>query len=110
MRIVIPTTKGKLSEHFGHCEKFALIDVEEDRIKSKESHLPPPHEPGVIPKWLHGLGANTVIANGIGSRAIDLFAQIGIQVFTGAPTLTPEELVESYLHETLMANENLCNH
>lgn len=30
MRIAIPVTGGRLAEHFGHCEQFALIDVAEE--------------------------------------------------------------------------------
>ena len=28
MKIAIPVTGGRLSAHFGHCERFALIDVD----------------------------------------------------------------------------------
>ena len=29
MKIAIPVADGKLCMHFGHCEKFALIDIDE---------------------------------------------------------------------------------
>lgn len=110
MKFAIPIAKGKLAAHFGRCEEFALIEVEEDKIKSKEVHIPPPHEPGVLPKWLHDLGTNVIIASGIGSRAIDYFVQKGLQVHTGAQPLTSEELVENYLDQSLITNENLWTH
>ncbi|NLF18973.1 MAG: ATPase, partial [Lentisphaerae bacterium] len=28
MRLAIPIADGRLSLHFGHCESFALIDVD----------------------------------------------------------------------------------
>jgi predicted Fe-Mo cluster-binding NifX family protein len=28
MRIAIPWSQGLLSPHFGHCEEFALLDVD----------------------------------------------------------------------------------
>ena len=28
MRIAIPMADGRLAQHFGHCEKFALVDVD----------------------------------------------------------------------------------
>lgn len=34
---------------------------------------PPPHEPGVLPKWLHDQGVNLIIAGGMGQRAQGLF-------------------------------------
>ena len=30
MRIAIPLAGGKLAMHFGHCEQFALFDVDSD--------------------------------------------------------------------------------
>ena len=29
MRYAVPVSGGKLATHFGHCEQFALIDVDE---------------------------------------------------------------------------------
>ncbi|MCK5175613.1 MAG: hypothetical protein KAR47_19620 [Planctomycetes bacterium] len=50
MRIAIPLTEGKLSQHFGHCEQFAVIDVDSDSksIQNKELFNPPAHEPGLF--------------------------------------------------------------
>jgi predicted Fe-Mo cluster-binding NifX family protein len=110
MKFAIPLADGKLTAHFGHCQKFALIEVEDNEIKTKETHVPPPHEPGVLPAWLHSLGANVIIAGGMGGRAIDLFKQNSINVIIGAPALEPEELVKSYLNNTLVTGANVCDH
>ena len=112
MRIAIPLTEGKLSQHFGHCEQFAIIDVDSDSrsIKKKELLNPPPHEPGVLPKWLSGIQVNMIIAGGMGQRAQQLFAQNKIEVVVGAPEEVPEKLVLGYLDDTLVAGENICDH
>ena len=110
MKFAVPLAEGKLTAHFGHCQEFALVDVEEDAIKKKETLVPPPHEPGLLPKWLHEQGANVIIAGGMGARAIDLFVQNGIKVITGAPSLTPEELVQQYLDNSLQTGANACDH
>ena len=73
-------------------------------------HSSPPHEPGVLPTWLHELGADVIIAGGMGARALDLFAQNNIQVVVGAPTLTPEELVGQYLDNMLESGAKVCDH
>jgi predicted Fe-Mo cluster-binding NifX family protein len=106
----VPVAEGKLCSHFGHCEQFALIEAEDGEIKGKSMHTPPPHEPGVLPKWLHELGTNIVIAGGMGSRAQGLFNQSGIKVITGAPIDTPESLVRQYLSDSLVTGENVCDH
>ena len=110
MKIAIPLADGKLTAHFGHCQEFALIDVEGNEITKKETLVPPPHEPGVLPAWLHDLGASVIIAGGMGGRAIDLFKQNSINVIIGAPALEPEELVKSYLDDTLATGANVCDH
>ena len=112
MKIAIPLTGGKLSQHFGHCEQFAVIDVDNDskEIKGQELITPPPHEPGVLPKWLSGLQVNLIIAGGMGQRAQQLFAQNEIEVVVGAPADSPENLVSAYLNKTLQSGENLCDH
>jgi predicted Fe-Mo cluster-binding NifX family protein len=112
MRIAIPLTNGKLSQHFGHCEQFAIIDVDSDgkSVKSQELVTSPAHEPGVLPKWLAGLHVELVITGGMGQRAQQLFAQNQIKVVVGAPVDTPENLASAYLNKTLQTGENVCDH
>lgn len=110
MKFAIPLANGKLTAHFGHCQEFALVEVDGNEIKKTETLVPPPHEPGVLPNWLHQLGADVIIAGGMGQRAVGLFVEKGIKVITGAPALSPEEIVNSYLNNTLMIGDNLCDH
>jgi ATP-binding protein involved in chromosome partitioning len=110
MRFAIPLAEGVLCNHFGHCQEFAILTVEEGNITQKEHLNPPPHEPGVLPRWLNELGVEVIIAGGMGGRALDLFAQNGIRVVTGAPNLGPEVLVEQYLKQALQTGPNVCEH
>ncbi len=110
MKFAIPLVNGKLMPHFGHCQEFALIDVEDKQIKKKEILIPPPHEPGVLPKWLSDLETNVVITGGMGNKAKSLFDLHKITVIIGAPELEPEELVNRYLDNTLVAGDNPCDH
>ncbi len=110
MKIAIPLAEGKLTAHFGHCQEFAIIEVEDGKIKSRETLVPPPHEPGVLPNWLHEQGTNVVIAGGMGQRAIGLLNEKGIKVLTGAPVMEPEALVDQYLKSELVTGANLCDH
>ena len=112
MRVAIPLTNGKLSQHFGHCEQFAIIDADSDtkNIKSQELVDPPAHEPGALPKWLSGLQVNLVIAGGMGQRAQQLFAQNQIEVVVGAPAESAEDVVSAYLEGRMEHGENICDH
>jgi len=112
MLIAIPVANGKLCAHFGHCDQFALVEADPStkKIQSVKHLTPPPHEPGVLPRWLHEQGANVILAGGMGQRAQQLFAQNGVQVVVGAPVDTPENLVTAYLTGTLVSGANLCDH
>jgi ATP-binding protein involved in chromosome partitioning len=112
MKIAVPTVDGVLCMHFGHCEKFVIIDVDEKTrvINGKEEAVPPPHEPGVIPKWLQEKGADVIIAGGMGMRAQQLFTQFGIKVITGAPADHPQTVALAWLDGTLATGSNACDH
>ena len=112
MRIAVPLADGKLAMHFGHCDAFAFVDVDlaEKKMLKREDVKAPPHEPGLLPKWLAEQGAEMIIAGGMGQRAQGLFAGQGIRVVVGAPAETPEKLVEDYLAGTLREGINFCDH
>jgi len=50
---------------------------------------PLPHEPGVIPRWLHQQGATCAIAGGISIRMQQIIAENDITVVAGAPVAAP---------------------
>lgn len=112
MKVAIPLTGGRLSLHFGHCEQFAIvqIDRESKEIRGQELVTPPAHEPGLLPRWLADQQVNVVIAGGMGQRAQGLFTQQGIDVLTGAPEETPERLARDFLAGTLEVGDNVCDH
>ena len=112
MRIAIPTVDGRLSEHFGHCDRFTLFDVDFARgvVVAREDVESPPHQPGLLPPWLAERGANMIIARGMGQRAHGLFAKHRIEVVVGAPQEAPEKLVGDFLAGTLRGGQNICNH
>ncbi|MBT3755211.1 MAG: ATPase [Candidatus Cloacimonetes bacterium] len=109
-KIAIPTRGGILSAHFGHCEKFAIYNVTDNKITKEEFVTPPPHEPGSHPAFLRELGCTSIIAGGMGSRAQQLFAQNNIEVIIGLSSDNLKGLVETYISEGLTSRKNLCDH
>jgi len=112
MRYAIPVSSGEVATHFGHCEQFALIDVDEARkmIVGKEIIPSPGHEPGLLPVWLAEQGASVIIASGMGLRAQNLFEQNHIKVIIGTLESDPEKAVLNYLSGTLATGDNICDH
>ncbi len=110
MRFAIPTQGGKLCAHFGHCEKFAIIDVAGSKITEVDYLTPPPHEPGAFPAWLKEQGVQVIIAGGMGQRAVGLFEDQNIKVIIGAQAEAPNKIVSQYLAGSLETGDNICDH
>jgi len=91
MKYAVPMSGGAVATHFGHCEQFALIDVDEEKKQSEK-------------------GVSLVIAGGMGSRAQNLFQQNRIGVVIGSMEKDPEKAVMSYLNGELTTGGNICDH
>jgi predicted Fe-Mo cluster-binding NifX family protein len=110
-KIAVPVTEsGNLDSHFGHCRYFAIYEAEGSEIQSDLMVQPPPHEPGVLPQWLANLEVTDVLAGGMGNRALQLFNQQNIKVYTGAPAMQAKELVNGFLTNSVKFNGNHCDH
>jgi len=109
-KLAIPVKNGILSGHFGHPEHFCFYDLKKDGIINEEIVKPPPHQPGMLPGWLAQQGVTDIIANGMGQRAIELFYQYKINVFTGVPLKGPKELASDFVMGILETSDNTCDH
>jgi predicted Fe-Mo cluster-binding NifX family protein len=81
---------GPMGRHFGRCPFFVLAWVNDSGdVEKTQIHANPhtaKHSDGEVPRFIHGLGADVVIAAGMGHRAIAWFEQLGIEVATGSRT------------------------
>ena len=96
MKIAIASEGKKVSGHFGHCEGFAIYEVEGDTILSNEFVPNPGHRPGFLPVFLKEKGADVIISGGMGGTAQQLFDDNGIQVVVGAEG-NCDDVVKNYL-------------
>lgn len=112
MKIAMPIVEGKLCNHFGHCQEFCFIEIDDKKqIKEKKSLTPPPHEPGVLPRWLAENQVSIVLAGGMGVKAQQLLKESGIEVITGVNSnLSIDETIASYLDGNLETGANACDH
>ncbi|UCH07323.1 MAG: NifB/NifX family molybdenum-iron cluster-binding protein [Deltaproteobacteria bacterium] len=102
---------GQLSQHFGRCPYYLIVDVEGENVIGTDSISNPyyhNHVPGMVPKFINEQGVNVMIAGGIGPRAIDLFASMGIEVVSGA-TGNAGEVLHAYLRGEISGVE-ACQH
>lgn len=109
-KFAIPTVGEVLTPHFGHCEKFAIIETEDGSILSVNYLSPPVHQPGVYPRFLADHGVDVIISGGMGFKARDLFSMNNIEVCVGVSSDSPQKLVEEYLKGQLITGDNPCDH
>jgi predicted Fe-Mo cluster-binding NifX family protein len=98
-RIAVPSMEmggldGQRSGHFGHCDVFTLVDVENGEIKSVTTVPNQGHVQGgcMVPvNLLAGHNVSALIVGGIGMRPLMGFKQVGIDVYYDAarPEIRP---------------------
>jgi predicted Fe-Mo cluster-binding NifX family protein len=108
--IAIPLENGVLCAHFGHCQTFAIVIVENNAIIEIKELTPPEHVPGLYPRWVAQFGVTDVIAGGMGQQAIMLFNEQNINAFVGAPVKSAADLVNDFIEGKLTLSANYCNH
>ena len=104
--------KGLLSPHFGRCPFYTLVEVQDGEVKEVEVVRNPyymAHAPGVVPEFIRSLGADVIIAGGMGPRAIEMFAHFGIEAVTTGASIPLEEVLQGYLEGRIKGVES-CGH
>ncbi len=103
LKIAVPLFEGVLSHNFGSCDIFSLIrtDPKTKSVIQRDDVPAPEHQPGLLPQWFSERGVDVVIAGGVASRIKKLFKDKNIQVVSGAPSQSPENLIEAYYNNSL---------
>ena len=103
IRIALPMQGAAFSSHFGGASHFRIVEADRATrtILSQADVKAPEHVPGAFPAWLAKQGVQAVIVGGIGQRAVQLFMESGIQVFTAQAEATPEAMVAQQLEGIL---------
>ena len=117
-RIAIPSMEeggldGKRSGHFGHCDTFTLIDVENGAIQQVSTIANQTHVQGgcMVPvNLLASHRVNALIVGGIGMRPLMGFRHAGIDVYHDdqRPEIRPvvEDLISGRL--PMIADDQVC--
>jgi predicted Fe-Mo cluster-binding NifX family protein len=92
------------SGHFGHCDVFTLIHVEDGQIRNVSVLDNPPHQQGGCQapvSLLHKSQAEALIVGGIGMRPLMGFRQVGIDVYYGPEGQTVGAVIDYLLQGKL---------
>ncbi len=107
MKLALAVNGDTISQHFGHCEGFMLVDIEENKVLNQELLRSPGHRPGALPKLLSSKGVNVVIAGGMGGTAQALFKEDNIDVITGVSG-NSNTIIKDFLNGKLDRSAEIC--
>lgn len=110
-RAAIAIDGDAVAQHFGRVREFLLVTYEDGRETAREV-LPAPegeHAPGVFPNRVKEMGAQIVVAGGMGVKAKEFFTQLGVKVLT-VPPMGVEEAVKALVAGSLQPVETDCGH
>ncbi len=110
MKIAIPSRQGLVDEHFGHCEAFTILTLDETRQIVKEEFLTPPPGCGcksnIVPV-LADMGVKVLLAGNMGQGAVNKLEESGIAVFRGASGAV-RTVAEQWIAGTLTTSNEIC--
>ena len=104
---------GTRAGHFGHCDVFTLIDVENGEIKEVSTLQNQEHVQGgcMVPvNLLSENRVNALIVGGIGMRPLMGFRQVGIDVYHDDQRAEIEPVVKDLIAGKLaqISNDQVC--
>lgn len=107
--IGIPSTEpggleAAFGQHFGHCDLYTLVDVEDGAIQEVRTLPSVPHQQGgcMAPvQYLADNGVKILLAGGMGMRPLMAFNQLNIEVFFAGGAATVGQAVQAFQNDAL---------
>lgn len=119
-RLAVPTTgvaglESARSQHFGHCDCFTIVDIDDGQITGVSGVACPEHVEGGCLRPVQVLseaGVTAVVAFGMGMRPLQGFLRAGIAVLhdNTEPNVGKVAQLVAEGRVRPMAPEVACNH
>ena len=86
MKIALPTRGTQVDDHFGHCEKYTIVTINEKKEIAGSEIIPSPQGCGCksnIASILREKGVTVLLAGNMGEGALNVLSNHGIKVIRG---------------------------
>lgn len=111
-KIALPTRNGMIDNHFGHCEFYTIVTVNEENQVVMTENIPSPQGCGCksnIASKLQADGITVMLAGNMGMGALEKLSSCGINVIRrcSGPIM---EVVTAYLNGNIQDSGESCHH
>jgi predicted Fe-Mo cluster-binding NifX family protein len=111
MRVAVAVEADRVASHFGRCEHFVVCTVEDGAVGAREIAASEAHEHGQCsaPNLLARHGVTHLIAGGMGPRAVNALAALGIETYLGVDG-SVDEVLRDLAAGRLVSQPVECDH
>lgn len=110
MKIAIPYNEGNVFEHFGRTKSFKVYDLQNGVIENTVFINADGSGHSELISMLKSVDVELVLCGGIGGKAIQMFNNLGIDVYTGA-TGNTDDVLRGFMDGSLkLNNTSTCDH
>lgn len=108
MKIAIATEGTNVSGHFGKCENFTIVEIEDSKVKGKAVISTLGNQHGLLPSFLVSHNVDVVIAGGMGEGARNNLISNNIEIISGISG-NIDEVIDVYLSGNLKSSDAGCS-
>jgi len=112
MKIALPTRDGQIDDHFGHCDHYTIITLDDDKnIVSKEAMASPEGcgcKSNIAP-ILSNMGVRVMLAGNMGQGAVNILGSNQIQVVRGCSG-DVDDVAAKWLAGDIKDEVIICDH
>lgn len=112
MKIALPTRDGQIDDHFGHCDHFTLMTLDEEKNIVKIEKMESPEGCGCksdIAPILADKGVSVMLAGNMGEGAVRVLAASKIRVVRGCSGPI-DDVAAKWIAGDLQDNLITCDH
>jgi len=112
MKIALPTRDGNIDDHFGHCDHYTIITLDEDNKITNKEAMDSPDGCGCksdLAPLLAGMGVKVMLAGNMGQGAVNILQSNEIKVVRGCSGPV-DDVAAKYLAGEIQDQLITCNH
>ncbi len=109
MKYAVSAIANEVSQHFGRCTHFVIVDIEDGVERGRETMMRPDIPHPEVPPLLAEKGVTCIVAGGMGIKAQNIFQQHGVGSILGAAG-DVEGVIEAIKAGEIETKASPCNH